>query len=268
MQQIYGFLLTLIIDFAFLNFYSRIKNENIRKISFYTLPILHGTYRFLTSGIIGEPLRIIASFAFFGVMLIFFEKRISWVVLLVAFLMTYILELFALLIAYIILIILNTDNEFVFALMGLTCSIVVFTGVILLEKYQKITLSTYSIFLESALVRKIVLAISVLVVMLYSFLHIFGIDNFVLSLILWGVSTILVLTIIFLIIFVVKYLNAERKKQQILEQENERLSKERLEIEKQMAELKQMQVELQQDFSEMTSQHHAYKYGLFAKVNA
>ena len=265
MQQIYGFLLNLIIGFVVFKFYILIQDKNVKKISFYITPFLHGTYRFLTTGMIVEPLRMILSFAFFGIILMIFEKKVSWIVLLISFLTAQILWIFATLMAFITIVLLNTENEFLFLIVGLAWSIGIFTGVLMLDKHKKITLSSYSILLESPLVRKIIFSISILVIMLYSFLRIsadFYIDDVTLSLILWGMSIILTLTIVALVIFVVRHLIAERKKQLLLEQENARLIKERLVIEQQMAELETAQEELQQDFAEMTSNHHAYKYAI------
>lgn len=264
MQQIYGILMTLIIYSAMLKFYSLIKNKSLQKLNFYLIPILHITYRFFTTGLMIEPLRMITSFIFIGIMLMLFEKKISWVILVVAFLMTYTLNLLSLLMALITLVSLGTENEFIYALVTLSWSIIVFVGVVLFNENRKITLSDYARYLEIALVRKIVFVIGLLIFMLHSFFHTstrLGIEfDFITSIILWAISIILVLIIIFLTIFIVRYMNVERKKQSLLEQENVRLTEERLTIDKQMNELKQMQMTLQKNLEDVTSNYHNYKY--------
>jgi len=272
MYQIYRFLIDLIVAFSLLNFYSRIQSKYIRKIGFYVIPIMYPIYRFLIKGLMIEPLQIFTSFLFIGIMLTIFEKKTSWIIFATAFLMTSILNLFAMLMAVITIAILRIESDFISIIVFLTWSISVLIAVILLDKYKKISLSTYTKHLESILVRKIGFIIGLLVILLYTFFMILpttGIMNydFTISLIIWGITTILVLLIIFLTHFLVSHMNDERKKQLLLEQDNERLNQEQLAIEEQLTELKQVEMSLQKHLGDVTSNYHNYKYAIPVLMN-
>lgn len=267
MNAIYGFLLNLIFSFALLKFYSLIRDESIEKKKICIIPIMYAIYRMSTVGMIDEPFRMLMSLAFFSILLVIFEKKVSLIILLVAFLMAYILELIALLIYVITALIFGFDMEARLGIgtgfLRLAFPAIIYSSIVLLDKYKKITLSAYSIFLESTLVRRIVLTIGVLVVMLYSFLNIssrLGVDDFELSLVLLTVTVILALAIILLTIFIVRHLSFEREKQLRLEQENNRLALEHEAIQSQLSELENVYTSLREEFGVVTSNHHAYKH--------
>lgn len=71
----------------------------------------------------------------------------------------------------------------------------------------------------------------------------------------------------FLTIFTVKYLNSEKKHQQLLEAENTRLEREHQAIQSQLAELNIIHTTLKNDFGKVTSNYHNYKYVIPVLLN-
>ena len=268
MELIYGILVTLFLGFAYLKFYELIKGERIKKVSFYLIPFIHLTYRYLTANLIEEPIRMAVSFVVIGTLIIIFEKKQSWIVFLISFLMVQIIDLLSMLLAMITVVFFGLiDSQYLAQLVALVWTFAVFITIFRLEHYKKINLSKYATHLESKLVRKIVFIIGSLVVILYTFLMNLpemGLRtyDFWVSLSIWGLATFLILLIISLVAFIIQHMNDEKKKQQTLEEENEQLRLEKMVIEEKMAELMNTLNSVQLSFSQLESNHHAYKYSV------
>ena len=269
MQPIYMLLSNFINVIIALTLYNQITKSNLKRATFCFLPPIYVAYRFLTLGVILDPFRTILSFLLLGILLLVFEKKTLWVSLLVVFAITYILSLFNLLLATITIVILNTHDEFVFLFIGLIYPLIVLLSILVLEKRDK-TLLHYSNFLESPLIRKIILIIGILVIALYSFVELSNslrIEDFRTSLAIWTAFVSIILIIMLLIIFGTSHLKNEQKAMRRLEEENEQVIQEHLIVQKQLSELNLVYTELQKDFGSLTSSHHNYKYLIPIVIN-
>jgi len=267
--NIYDVLLILIRIFFCLVFYSKIKNQSLKKLTHLAVPITYVALYLLRITLITRPLSVplqaIVLVATLSALLTVFEKKISWMILLASLLMTMVLEMLAMLIAIIIIFALNMVAVMPVAIMTvMVVLLIVHNLILLLDKSQKLSLASYGELLKSTQLQKIIVILALLVAMLQAFMvesgnfHTGG--NFMDSTVMWGIVVILVLALILLITLASKYMNEEKNKQEQIKAENARLSKERLVTQEQMASLLQAQAELEADFSEMTNNHHAYRY--------
>ena len=268
MQLTYGLLVNFIIAFAMLKFYSKLQDQEIRKSTLFIIPIAYTLYRVFTTDIAIDPFRLLLSPIFIVVMLAVFREKISWVFLITSFLLTQALWLIVYLVSAITLIpfiIFGVElNHIAALLIGVPWSIIIFYGVFLLDKRQKINLSAYGKLLEHSFVRKMVWTIGILIVILYSFIHISAdlqpASDFETSVVILALFIAVIVIIVFLTIFNVIHLNNEKKKRDWLEAENVRLEQERLAIQNQLSDLSDVHDQLQIDFGDVTSNHHRYRY--------
>jgi len=272
MREVYGVLVNIIIYSACLNFYARMGDEKLVKAKARIIVMSSVIYRLLLFGFIEPMIQIVTSFIVVGGLLWVLEKKITWIILLVSFLMTYILQLFAtlssMILAFLILTSLrverplNTTAEIFTLVLTSTVIFLVLYSVVRLDKNRKINLFMFAQYLKSNLVQGIVFAVGLLIALVYIFvftdLGIYITNE--LAFVFWFVTTLLVLIIITLTIFIVRHLISERKKQQQLEAENERLAIQHNAINSQLSKLKTVHTDLKGEFDDVVSNYHAYKY--------
>jgi len=275
MHLIYGLLVNFIIAFALLIFYSQFQKQKFEIFALLLIPAMYSAYRFLTTDIrIIDPVRLLLSPIFFAIAIIFFKKKLSWIFLITSFFVTQALWLLtftlsAITIATFYLTIqIDEANPFFFVVPWL---LIIYSGVFLLIKHQKINLWNYGKLLESPLIRKMIYLIGILIVTLYSFIHLteymeIGSD-LVASVIIIGLIAIVITTTIFLTIFITKHLKKEQKQHEedkrqrgLLEKENQRLKEEQSKLQAQLSELDQSYIKLKEGFDNITSTHHQYRY--------
>jgi len=271
-EAVYGILINLIVYSACLNFYGRIKGEKLDNGKFYLVIALSGLYRFLLPASVETAIQIVISFIVVGGLLMLLEKKVSWVLLLTSFLMSYTLRILAMLssvlLSVFIFTVLGNDlqrsrmGENFMLILTITITIAVLSAVISLDEKKKINLFMNAKHLEAKLVRNIVFVIGFLVVVLHTFIFTdFGFNlTSTLAFVFWGASTLLILAIISLTIFLIWHLNVEKKKQLRLEQQYKQLESENEAIELQFLELKTVHNDLYQEYGVVKSNHHAYKY--------
>lgn len=290
MHQIYGSTVNYIIAFAILKFHYDFQDKKANKSVIYLIPIAYTLYRILTTEMLIEPFRMLLSPVFLSAMLLVFKEKISWIFLMISFLISQALWMLALLASSITAVILYTTlelwwDETILLLIALGWNGVVYTIFFSLEKHKKINLSAFGEMLVSPTIRKMVWTIGVLIVVLYSFIQISGnlpiASDFMSSLVIIGLSAIVVLTIVILSVLLIRHLTNEKKwrddkekqresletQNKWLENENERISKEYTKIQNQMAELNQVYETLKRDFGEVSSNHHNYRYIVPVLIN-
>ena len=271
MQEFHSSLINLIIALAILAIYVRVSSNKFRKCLIVILPIFYVAYRLLVVSWLNEPFRLLLSFLFFIVALMIFSKKFSLTWVGFAFFTTHILWLLSSLMSIITLLVIGTSNELVFGLVALIWPIVTFASFLLLDKQKKINLSAIGLLLGSSSVQKMFIIIGFLIMALYSFIN-FGANLDAahyssVSMLIWGLTLAVALAILFLTIFTVKHLNAEKRQQLLLEAENARLEQGQLDVQNQLAELDSIYTTLKNDFGKVTSHYHNYKYSIPVLLN-
>ena len=274
MREIYGVLINLIVYSAGLNFYGRLKGEKLTKGKICIITVINAVCRFLLPSFIVTTIQLIISFVLTGVFLKLLERKVSWLLLTTSFLMMHTLDVFATLLSMLLSVVTFTilgirnaqylsrvGENSIFLLTIVTTALVLYMLIFLDEK-KKINLALYAQHLKTNLVRNIIFMLGFLVIMLQAFLFTDLVINptRTLAFIFWAVTSILVLIIIFSVIFLIRHLNIESRKQLELEQENKRLASEHEAIELQLLDFREVHDRLEQEYGVVTSNHHAYKY--------
>ena len=265
MRQLFGWITVFILIFTIIYFYNTIKQHKYTKLQFWTIIALYLGYRFLTAGMLSWIVRIPVSFIFLSIILFFIEKKKSWITLFISYLVVTTLDWLAILLMGITAGVLGLDD----GSFGIVLLFFIFTifGILIFKiRNNQETLESYGRLLESKLVRLMIFVVSILLLIIIALILLSGTldiaGEFIPSLIIMGTSVILTVTIIILVTLTIRYLWSEKKKQKLLKEENEQLRLEKVVIEEKMAELMKTLNSVQLSFSQLESNHHAYKYSV------
>ena len=283
MHKVYVLLVNFIIAFILLKFYSKLQNQELKKLTIFITPIFYTLYRIFTIDMIIEPVRLLITPIFLAIILMISKEKLSWIFLMVSFFITQALWLIVFLMSSITFLIFHLPFDIELSpllriLIAIPWMLIIFSSIFLLDKHQKIDLSSYGEHLNHPTIRKMIWTIGILVILLYSSIRIS--DNlsitfdFITSSIILGASAIILLTIITLTVLIIRHLIVEKKKNDQIEEENDLLKKDNLQlvsendklnqeylaIQNRLFELSDVHKELQKDFGDVTSTHHKYKY--------
>lgn len=263
MRQLFGWVAVLILIFTTTYFYNAIKRHKFTKIQFWRVIVIYTGYRFLTAGMMSWIVRIPMSFIFLVVILSFLEKQKSWTALFVSYLVVTTLDWLAILLMGLTIGFFGL-NENHFGVVLLFFLFLIFGTLIFKIHSNQEALESYGLLLESKVVRLMIFAVGFLLLIVSSLILLSGTldiaSELIPSIIIMGSALIFTIAIIILVILTARHLFSERKKQQALEEENEQLRMEKLIIEEKSNELLDTLKSLQLSFSQLESNHHAYKY--------
>lgn len=266
MRYIYLLILNGLFALLTIRIYLELKRASISCCCVAGISLVYVVYRTMISSLIVEPFTIVALLTFFAVTILLVQKNVRWLFLFVAFLIANLLLLLASLLSVMIIIVLWLESEILFALVGISCSLVVFAGAMLLIQFKKVDLATFGQLLEKKSIKKTVTPIGILIIMLYSLINVgvrfIAYEDIVFSVVFGTATLVITITIVCLTISTIKHLNVERKNQQELQDEKSRLEQEQTTIQAQLAELDDVYESLKDDFGKVTSNYHNYKYSL------
>lgn len=271
MLVLQGFLVNHIISFCILELNNRNKMNKVSTALIILVSFLYPISRIITMNVGIGFFRIILSFLVLLVMVKFINPKTSVIFFGFSFLIINILWLLSALIAVITLLVFNVNNELAQASVSFFWPLLTFSTLFALINHKKINLSYIDKLFKIQSIRRMIGAIMVLVMALYTFINVGAsleaAHEPTFSALIWALTFTVSLTIIFLTFFTIKHLNHEKRKQNELEQANIRLENEQLALQTQLRELDAVYTNLKKDFGSMTSNYHSYKYSIPVLLN-
>ena len=263
MRHIIGWTTVFILIFTTVYFYNSFKINKLNKLQFWGAIAVYLAYRFFTAGMLSWMIRVPISFLFLAILLFVINKEKSLISLFISHLLVTILDLVAVLLMGLTVGILGLNSENFGSIM--LFYILIIFGILNFKIYknQKL-LEKGGELLESTAVRLMIFTAVFLLIIAISLLFSSGTldiaSELIPSIVIMGSAMMFIATVIILMIMTARHLFLERKKQQELEAENEQLRLEKVVIEEKMTELMESLNSVQLSFSQLESNHHAYKY--------
>jgi len=237
-----------IVAFLAFKFYSQIKNESRGNGQILLISTIHMmVITFLANSLnLNQGTRIILSFLFFGILTLAMKKKqeTDFKSLLFSFLLSYFLRLLFALLATFTLLLMETENEVFFLIIGLLYPSSFLIGLLRKEAKGASHLTDFSVISKYFSTLNIVLVLGTLLFIFHAFLD-FVVYQEILygllpSLIFVGIGVALVSGILFLVNLLVKHLGKVETKIHHLEANNYQLENENEELNNRWHEVKEI----------------------------
>jgi len=273
MNVIYPIFREWLISLSVLYYYGKASKQKMQESVYIIVPFTVSLTAYVVNNHFSTFTRIFISFLLLSLALLAFQKKIMWIYLVLSFSFNYFLFLVAVLVSMFVLVVsgLDYENEFLVKIITSLLLVSTFAFIPVLERNKKINIQGYTQYLNQPFVRKIMGVVGILIFMLLAFINIsaslevVNVIEFFWFMLILGV--LILVAVAFLVIFIVKHLNSEKKQRNLLEEENERVNQEYNFMQMQMQELNQIYADLKKDFGDVTSTHHSYRYIIPVLIN-
>jgi len=271
-----------LIAFSIIFTYQKIQKDFVLNKSFLNFIFILLTFNIFVVIALSIPvlLRIVLSYLISCILVKTTTKKLSIPTLTIAYTFSYLIYTFSFLSTAIIIIRigLSYDDLIWLNLIIILSLIISFSIPPFLNKHNKINITSLSILLEDKQTKSMLIAVTILFIILFAFMefsaHIEAASNLYFSWLVILFSASILIAILVLIFLLLKHLHAEKRthdklsgdiqtlstEKTKLQAENTRLCDENQKIQDQLNEMLETYSKLEQDYGDVTSTHHSYRY--------